>query len=95
MNNTSTQDRIKALPIWSGGIDIASLDGGLTNVNFVVTDHTRKYVVRIGQDIPEHHMSCVSTNLPPAAPLTPLAFHPKCSTPNPVFWCWILSTAKP
>ena len=48
--------RIKALPIWQGDIKATPLGGGITNVNFVVTDGAAKYVVRLGEDIPEHHV---------------------------------------
>ena len=51
------QDRIRALPIWKGQPDIVPLGGGITNENFVVTDAQGKAVVRIGADIPEHHIS--------------------------------------
>ena len=32
------------------------LGGGITNVNFVVEDNGRKYVARIGEDIPVHQV---------------------------------------
>lgn len=32
------------------------LSGGLTNLNFVVVDAGRRYVVRVGDDIPVHHI---------------------------------------
>ncbi|MCU0801968.1 MAG: phosphotransferase family protein [Rhodobacteraceae bacterium] len=51
------QDRVRALPIWKGVPQIAPLDGGITNQNFVVTDAQGKSVVRIGADMPEHHIS--------------------------------------
>lgn len=51
------QDRIRALPIWKGQPGIAPLGGGITNENFVVTDAQGKSVVRIGADMPEHHIS--------------------------------------
>ena len=47
-------DRIRALPIWRGRIDIAPLTGGITNRNFLVTDAGRSLVVRLGGDIPIH-----------------------------------------
>ena len=50
------QDRIKALPIWQGAVDISPLDGGITNRNFLVQDRARKAVVRIGADIPVHQI---------------------------------------
>jgi thiamine kinase-like enzyme len=56
MSDNATLTRINALPIWTGDISIVPLGGGLTNVNYVVTDNAGKYVVRIGQDIPEHHV---------------------------------------
>ena len=44
-----------ALPIWSDPVDPrASFSGGITNVNFVVEDGGRKFVVRIGGDIEVH-----------------------------------------
>jgi thiamine kinase-like enzyme len=51
------QDRIRALPIWKGEPAISALGGGITNENFVVTDAQGRAVVRIGADIPEHHIS--------------------------------------
>tara|TARA_B100001123_G_scaffold367161_1_gene427260 strand:+ start:626 stop:1492 length:867 start_codon:yes stop_codon:yes gene_type:complete len=49
--------KIRSLPLWKGEINIESLDGGLTNQNFLVTDISDKYVVRLGEDIPEHLIS--------------------------------------
>ncbi|MDQ7071793.1 MAG: phosphotransferase [Rhodobacterales bacterium] len=48
--------KIRGLPIWQGEISIVPLDGGITNMNFVVTDGAGKYVVRLGADIPAHHV---------------------------------------
>ena len=42
------------LSCWTGPVDPQPLDGGYTNTNFVVTHNSAKYVVRIGDDIPEH-----------------------------------------
>lgn len=49
-------DRVHALPIWQGPITAAPLDGGITNVNFVVQDGARRCVVRVGADIPVHQV---------------------------------------
>lgn len=46
-----------SLPIWHGTPRLSVLSGGITNVNFRVTDDTGDYVVRIGDDIPQHHIS--------------------------------------
>lgn len=48
--------RIKALPIWQGEIEATPLGGGRTNLNFTVKDGASKYVVRLGEDIPAHHV---------------------------------------
>jgi len=47
-------DLIRALPLWTGPVEIAPLPGGLTNRNYVVTDDGRRAVVRIGGDVPIH-----------------------------------------
>lgn len=52
----SDQNRIRALPIWQGDIAITPLGGGRTNLNFKVSDVRGSYVVRLGSDIPEHHV---------------------------------------
>ena len=49
-------NRIAALPIWQGEISAAPLGGGRTNLNFTVEDATGKFVVRLGEDIPAHHV---------------------------------------
>lgn len=49
-------DRVRHLPIWSGPVDPVPLDGGITNVNFTVQDGARRCVVRVGSDIPVHHV---------------------------------------
>ena len=48
---------IKTIPIWSGNIEIKKLDGGITNENFQIKDDKNKYVVRLGNDIPEYLVS--------------------------------------
>lgn len=51
----SDYDRIRAIPLWSGSIEITPLIGGITNKNFIVTESSRdRFVVRLGNDIPEH-----------------------------------------
>jgi thiamine kinase-like enzyme len=48
--------RALALPIWSGTPRAEPLGGGITNLNVLVTDATRRAVVRIGDDIPVHQI---------------------------------------
>ena len=50
------EERVSRLPIWQGSVALAPLQGGLTNVSFVATDTSGKYVVRCGDDIPAHHV---------------------------------------
>jgi thiamine kinase-like enzyme len=55
MTDKDVLQTIAALPCWSSAIEVDALAGGLTNRNFRVTDRDRQsFVVRIGQDIPEH-----------------------------------------
>ena len=44
------------LPCWSGPVAPVPLSGGMTNCNFLVEDRGRRYVARIGGDIPAHHI---------------------------------------
>ncbi len=50
------EERITHLPRWQGAVSFVPLKGGLTNLSFVATDATGKYVVRCGEDIPVHHV---------------------------------------
>ena len=45
---------ISSINFWKGKINISSIKGGITNKNFLVVDGSKKYFVRIGDDIPEH-----------------------------------------
>lgn len=54
---TDTRDRIAALPLWSGPIEIAPLAGGLSNESHTVTCGGERFVVRFGHDYPFHHVS--------------------------------------
>ena len=47
-------NKIKSLPIWKNLENIEPLEGGITNLNFLVSDSGSKSVVRLGSDIPEH-----------------------------------------
>lgn len=52
----SAHDRINALPVWRGSIEIEPLKGGLSNESWLVSDNTGRHVVRFGQDFPFHHV---------------------------------------
>lgn len=49
-------ERAAGLACWSGPVEPVPLPGGITNTNFTVTDRGRRLVVRIGDDIPVHHV---------------------------------------
>jgi thiamine kinase-like enzyme len=53
---TDPRKKVTALKLWQGKVDPEPLSGGITNVNFVVEDAGRKYVVRVGDDIPIHQV---------------------------------------
>ena len=53
--NTSantTENRIAGLPCWNNPVGIEPLSGGMTNLNFKVTDGDQAFVVRLGEDDP-------------------------------------------
>lgn len=52
--NDVAKRRAAALAIWTGPVDPQPLGGGITNTNFLVEDRGRRYVVRVGDDIPVH-----------------------------------------
>ena len=51
---TDPKERAARLPCWKGDVAPEPLGGGITNVNFTVTDAGERYVVRTGEDIPVH-----------------------------------------
>jgi thiamine kinase-like enzyme len=55
--STAIRKRIAKLPCWRGDIDIEPLGGGMTNLNFRITDGDDRYVVRLGEDDPVHLIS--------------------------------------
>ncbi|MFY9627909.1 MAG: choline/ethanolamine kinase family protein [Methylocystis sp.] len=54
MRASDPETVIRALPIWTGGIVIQPLLGGITNKNYLVRDAARRVVLRFGGDIPVH-----------------------------------------
>ena len=55
MSDSAVEDRIADLPCWRARVTIEPLVGGMTNRNFLVHDPSAgKFVVRVGQDLPEH-----------------------------------------
>lgn len=54
--NATHLEQLRKLDFWSGPIEATELSGGITNVNYLVRDGDRKYVARLGSDIPEHQV---------------------------------------
>src|SRR5882672_2385408 len=55
MSENNNDKAIRALPCWSGDVEISALTGGITNRNYRISDHSgQQFVVRMGRDIPEH-----------------------------------------
>ncbi len=50
----SALELVRALPLWTGPVEITPLSGGITNRNYLVAERGRRLVVRLGQDIPVH-----------------------------------------
>ena len=73
---------IRSLPLWKENIKISKIDGGLTNQNFMVEENKKKFVVRMGEDIPEHLISrsneLIVSRAASAVGLSPgIAYHDK------------------
>ncbi len=82
--------RIAALSFWSGKPAIAPVSGGMTNVNFVATDASGKYFVRLGEDIPVHGVlrfnEFAASQAAAACGLSPAVLH---SEPGVIIFQWI------
>jgi thiamine kinase-like enzyme len=73
------EDRIHALGIWQGPIEIVPIPGGITNRNYLVRDGATRRVVRLGEDIPVHHIirqnELAASQAAHAAGLSPAVIH--------------------
>ena len=50
------RDDIAALPLWDGRPAFEPLPGGISNLSFLATDRSGKYVVRLTRDFPFHNV---------------------------------------
>lgn len=57
---TEIEKKLQKLPCWKSEVSFKPLGGGITNINYLVTDRDgdseTQYVVRIGEDIPVHQV---------------------------------------
>jgi thiamine kinase-like enzyme len=56
MTDQANFDKIRALPCFTGSLDISPLTGGLSNESWIVSDANGRHVVRLGTDYPFHHV---------------------------------------
>ena len=56
MSSAKIIRHIKSLPCWRGAVTLTPLTGGITNINYLAEDAQGRYAVRVGADIPEHHV---------------------------------------
>ncbi|WP_424830528.1 phosphotransferase [Ruegeria sp.] len=79
MSQSDLMIRIRDLPIWQGEIEATPLTGGITNVNYKVTDGAGSYVLRLGDDIPLHQVmrfnELAASKAAHAAGLSPAVVH--------------------
>jgi thiamine kinase-like enzyme len=54
--SSSAETQVRALPCWMGEPVLKPLHGGVSNQSFAVTDGAGKWVARVGQDFPFHHV---------------------------------------
>jgi len=57
MMNEVIESKIARLECWKSTVQIEPLGGGMTNLNFKVTDGSQHYAVRLGDDDPVHLIS--------------------------------------
>lgn len=54
--SATAEQRVRDLACWRGPVTLQPLKGGLSNASFIVTDDRGKYVARVGEDFPCHHV---------------------------------------
>lgn len=71
--------RATSLAIWRGPVEPVPVGGGITNANFLVEDAGRRCFVRIGGDIPAHHIlrwnELAASRAAQAAGVSPAVLH--------------------
>ena len=56
---------IRSLPFWKNKINIKPIKGGISNQNFLVQENSKKFFVRLGDDMPEHNVCLLYTSPSP------------------------------
>ena len=73
------REKAAALPIWGRPVVPEPVGGGITNANFLVDDGERRCFVRVGDDIPVHHIlrwhELAASRAAHAAGISPAVLH--------------------
>lgn len=56
MKLNEIKNKLKKLKIFEGIITIKPLKGGITNLNYIISDDKKKYVLRLGKDLIHHQV---------------------------------------
>ena len=71
--------RAASLAIWSRPVEPEPVGGGITNANFLIDDGQRRCFVRVGHDIPVHHIlrwhELAASRAAHAAGISPAVLH--------------------
>lgn len=77
--SAAVREKIAALPLWRGEIEIAPMLGGISNESWLVRDAAGGHVVRFGKDYPFHHVfrdrEAMTARAAQAAGLAPAVEH--------------------
>ena len=75
----TVEGKVRSLSFWKGPIELVPLKGGVSNASFTVQDKTGKYVDRVGEDYPFHHVfreaEVIASQAAFAAGLSPEVVH--------------------
>lgn len=54
--SATAEQRVRELSCWRGPVTLEPLKGGLSNASYIVSDSRGKFVARVGEDFPCHHV---------------------------------------
>lgn len=84
-------DLALSLPCWKRPQEARLLGGGKTNLNVLLSDQGRRFVVRLGKDIPEHGVMRWNELAVSCAAYAAGAPPRRCISQGRACWCWIMS----
>lgn len=54
--SATAEQRVRELSCWRGPVTLEHLKGGLSNASYIISDSRGKFVARVGEDFPCHHV---------------------------------------